>query len=100
LFVDSILYSFYKNILIVLRTINTDIYLEFRIFDAIFNYFQELKKIIEIRIYFSTDIVVKTCYKISNKFAKYYSKTEKSDNILYNIVNILNSTEKISFYKT
>jgi len=99
LLVDSILCFFYENTFIILRIINTNIYLEFRIFDTIFNYFQELKKIIEIRVYFSTDIVVKVCYKISNKFAKYYSKTEKSDSILYNIVNILNSTEKISFYK-
>jgi len=99
LFVNNILCFFYENILIVLYTINIDIYLEFRIFDTIFNYFQKLKKIIEIRIYFSTDIVVKICYKISNKFAKYYLRTEKSDSTLYNFVNILNSIEKISFYK-
>jgi len=58
-----------------------------------------LKKIIEIKIYSSTNIVVRVCYKASNKFAKYYLRTKKLDNILYNLVNILNSTKKISLYK-
>jgi len=36
--------SFYEYILIVLQTINTNIYLRFRIFDAIYNYLEYLKK--------------------------------------------------------
>jgi len=52
---------FYECTLIVLRTINTSIYLEFRVFDAMFNYLEHLKKIIRINVYFSKDIVLKTC---------------------------------------
>jgi len=44
--------SFYKCILIISQTINTSIHLKFRIFNAIFNYFEYLEKIIKINIYF------------------------------------------------
>jgi len=90
---------FYKCTFIISRTINTNIYLKFRIFDAIFNYFEYLEKIIKVNIYFLTNIVLKTCNKASTKLAKYYSKTKKLDNTLYNLVNILNFTQKISLYK-
>ncbi len=91
--------SFYECILIVLRTINTSIYLKFRIFDAIFNYLKHLKKTIKINIYFSTKIVTRVCNKVLTKLAKYYSKTKELNNTLYNLVNILNSTQKLSLYK-
>jgi len=90
---------FYECTLIVLRTININIYLEFRIFDAIFNYLKYLEKIIRVNIYFLTNIVLKTCNKVSTKLAKYYSRIEELNNILYNFVNILNSTQKVSLYK-
>jgi len=35
---------FYKCILIVSQTIKTNIYLEFQIFDTMFNYFKYLKR--------------------------------------------------------
>jgi len=82
-----------------LQTINTNTYLEFRVFNTIFNYFNYLKKIIRINIYFLKNIVFKICNKVSTKFAKYYLKTKKLDSILYNLVNILDSTQKVSFYK-
>ncbi len=82
-----------------MQTININIYLEFQIFNTIFNYFKYLEKIIRINIYFSKNIVFKICNKTSTKFAKYYSKIEKLDNILYNLINILDSTQKISLYK-
>jgi len=82
--------SFYKCILIVLRTTNINIYLRFRIFDAIFNYLEHLKKTIEINVCFLTKIVTKVCNKVLTKLAKYYSKTKIFDNTLYNLVNILN----------
>ena len=97
--VNNILNFFYKYILIVSQTINIDIYLEFRVFDTIFNYLKHLKKIIKINIYFLKNIVLKTCKKVSTKFAKYYLRTKKFDNILYNFVNILNSMQKVSLYK-
>jgi predicted nucleic acid-binding protein len=90
---------FYECTLIVLRTTNIDIYLRFQIFDAIFNYFEYLKKTIEINICFSIKIVTRTCNKVSKKLAKYYSKIKELNNTLYNFVNILNSTQKLSFYK-
>ncbi len=82
-----------------MQTINTNIYLEFRVFNTIFNYFKYLKKIIKINIYFLKDIVFKVCNKISTKFAKYYLRTKKLNNILYNLINILDFIQKISLYK-
>ncbi len=90
---------FYKYILIVLQTINIDNYLKFRIFNTMFNYLEHLKKTIEINVCFLIKIVTRVCNKASTKFAKYYSKTKEFDNTLYNFVNILNSTQKLSFYK-
>jgi len=92
LLVNNILNFFYEYTLIVSRTININIYLEFRVFDAIFNYLKYLKKIIRINIYFSKDIVLKICNKALTKLAKYYSRTKELDNTLYNFVNILDST--------
>ncbi len=99
MFINNILIFFYKYILIVLQTININIYLKFRIFDTIFNYFKYLKKIIRINIYFLKNIVFKICNKVSTKFAKYYLKIKKLNNILYNFVNILDSTQKVNLYK-
>jgi len=99
LFINNILNSFYKYTLIVLQTINTSIYLKFRVFDTIFNYLKYLEKIIRINIYFLTNIVIKICNKVSTKFAKYYSRTKELNNILYNLINILDFTQKASLYK-
>jgi len=99
LLVNNILSLFYKYILIVLQTINIDIYLEFRVFDAIFNYLNYLEKIIRINIYFSTNIVIKIFNKISTKLAKYYLRAKELDNILYNLVYILDLTQKVNLYK-
>jgi len=98
LLIKNILSSFYKYAFIVLRTINIDIYLEFRVFNAIFNYLKYIKKIIRINIYFLTNIVIKTCNKVLTKLAKYYLK-KKLNNILYNLVNILDFTQKVSHHK-
>jgi len=99
LLVNNILNSFYKYTLIVLRTINTSIYLEFQIFNVIFNYFKYLEKIIRVNVYSSTNIVLKTCNKVSTKLAKYYLWTKELNNTLYNFVNILDFTQKVSLYK-
>ncbi len=99
MFVNNILNFFYECTFIVSRTINIDIYLKFRVFNAIFNYLKYLKKIIRINVYFSKDIVLKICNTASTKLAKYYSKIKELDDILYNFVNILDFTQKISLYK-
>jgi len=59
---------------------------------VIFNYLEQLKKTIEINVYFLTKIVTRACNKALTKLAKYYSKIKKFNNTLYNLVNILNST--------
>ncbi len=50
-------------------------------------------------IYFSKNIVFKICNKVLTKLAKYYLRIKKLDNILYNLINILDSTQKASLYK-
>jgi len=90
---------FYKNILIILRIINTSIYLKFWIFDVMFNYLEYLKKTIEINVCFLTKIITRVCNKTLTKLTKYYSKIIKFNNTLYNFVNILNFTQKLSLYK-
>ncbi len=90
--INNILNSFYKYTFIVLQTINTNIYLEFRVFNTILNYLKYLEKIIKVNIYFLTNIIIKICNKISTKLAKYYSRIEKLDNTLYNLVSILDFT--------
>jgi len=65
-----------------------------------FNYLKYLKKIIKVNIYFLTNIVLKTCNKASTKLAKYYLKTKELNNTLYNFVNILDFTQKVSLYKS
>ena len=82
-----------------MQTINTNIYLEFRVFNTIFNYLKYLKKIIRVNIYCLTNIVIKICNKVATKLAKYYSRTKELDNILYNFVNILDFIKKINLYK-
>jgi len=99
LLINNILNSFYKYTLIVLQTINTNIYLKFRVFNTIFNHPKYLEKIIRVNNYFSTNIVIKIYNKVSTKFAKYYSRIKELNNILYNLVNILNFMQKINFYK-
>jgi len=58
-----------------------------------------LKETIEINVCSSIEIVTRVCNKALTKLAKYYSKTKELDDTLYNLVNILNSTQKLSFYK-
>jgi len=96
---NNILNFFYKYTFIVSRTINVNIYLKFRIFDTIFNYFNYLKKTITNYSCFLKEIILKACEKASTKLAKYYSKIKELNKILYNFVNILNSTQELSFYK-
>jgi len=83
---------FYKCTFIVSWTINVNIYLKFRILDIVFNYFNYIKKTITNYSCFLREIILKACKKASTKLVKYYSKIEKLNKILYNFVNILNST--------
>ena len=64
-----------------------------------FNYLKNLKEIIKSYRCFLTKIITKICNKAIIKLAKYYSKIKELNNTLYNLVNILNSTKKLSLYK-
>jgi len=65
-----------------------------------FNYFKHLEKKIKVNNYFLIDIIIKTCKKALTKLAKYYSRTKKLNNTLYNLINILNFTKKVNLYKS
>ncbi len=99
LLINNILNSFYECILIVSRIINADIQLRFRIFNALFNHLKDVKKFIKRSTSSLSAIIIKTYKKALIKLAKYYFKIKDSDEIIYNIVNILNSTMKLSLYK-
>ncbi len=99
LLVSNILNSFYECILIMSRTTNADIQLKFRIFNALFNHFKDVKKFIKRSTNSLSAIIIKAYEKVLIKLAKYYFKIEDSDETIYNIVNILNSTMKLSLYK-
>jgi len=81
------------------RTINVNIHLNFKLFDAVFNYFNVVKEIIRNNVYFSKVFVIKACELINTKFAKYYSKIENKDELIYNFVIILDSIQKLNLYQ-
>jgi len=53
--------SFYELILIMSRTINVDIHLRFRFFNALFNYLDVIERIIRNNAYFSKTFIIKAC---------------------------------------
>jgi len=83
----------------VSRTTNIDIQLRFRIFNALFNHLKDVKKFIRRSTSSLNAIIIKAYEKALIKLTKYYFKIENSDEIIYNITNILNSTMKLSLYK-
>ena len=99
LLVDNLLNSFYECTLLMSWTINANIHLKFQIFNAFFNHLELIEKNIKRSTCSLSAVIIKTCKKVSVKFAKYYVKIEDSDEIIYNLANILNSTMKLSLYK-
>ncbi len=100
LLVDNLLNFFYECTLVMSQTINADIHLKFWIFNALFNHLEQIEKNIRRSTCSSSAVIVKTCKKVSIKLAKYYVKIEDSNEIIYNLANILNSTMKLNLYKT
>ncbi len=90
---------FYKLILIVFRTTNIDMHLTFRLFNALFNYLDAIERIICDNACFSKTLVIKACELIFTKFAKYYSKTKNKNELIYNLVIILDFTQKLNLYR-
>ncbi len=74
------------------RTINVNIHLKFRLFNALFNYFNAIERIIRNNAYFLKTLVIKVCELIFTKLAKYYSKIKNKNELIYNFVIILNFT--------
>ncbi len=86
------LYFFYKLILIVSRTTNINMHLKFRLFDAFFNHFNIVKRIIRDNAYYLKILIIKACKLIFTKLAKYYSRIKNKDKLIYNLVIILDLT--------
>ena len=84
--------SFYKLILIVSKTINVNMHLKFRLFNALFNYFNVIEKIIRDNACSSKTLIIKACELIFTKLAKYYFKINNKDKLIYNLAIILDST--------
>ena len=100
LLVNNLLNFFYECTLIMSWTINVNIHLKFQIFDALFNHLEQIEKNIRRSTCSSSANIVKTCKKVSIKLAKYYVKIKDSNETIYNLANILNSTMKLNIYKT
>ena len=93
LLIGNVLNSFHKYTLTVSRTIQIDIHLRFCIFNYIFDYLKKLKNTITTNtVLLQRTIVIKVCQTVSNKLSKYYSKIEDSNEIIYNLINILDFT--------
>ncbi len=91
--------SFYKLILIVFRTTNVDMHLKFRLFNALFNYLNVVKRIIHNNACFLKTFIIKVCELVFTKLAKYYSKIKNKDELIYNFVIILDFTQKLNLYQ-
>ncbi len=100
LLIDNLLNFFYECTLIILWTINVNIYLRFWIFNALFNHLEQIKKNIRRNTCSSSAVIIKIYKKVLIKLAKYYVKIKDSDETIYNLANILNFTMKLNLYKT
>ena len=91
--------KFYEIILIVSRTSNSSVHLKFRIFDVMFNHIQKIENIFQKNHYFYRDFVFKVCEVANIKLDKYYNRIWEKREIIYNLANILNSSQKLKLYK-
>ncbi len=99
LLVDNMLNSFYELTLIVSRIINVNIYLEFRMFNALFNHLNVIEMIVCNNACTSQALVFQACELTFIKLAKYYSKMKSKDELIYNLIMILNFTQKLNLYQ-
>jgi len=91
--------SFYELTLIVSRIINVNIYLEFRMFNALFNHLNVIEMIVCNNACTSQALVFQACELTFIKLAKYYSKMKSKDELIYNLIMILNFTQKLNLYQ-
>jgi len=73
----------------VSRTTNVNMHLKFRLFNAFFNYFNVVKRIICDNACFLKTLIIKVCELIFTKLVKYYFKIKNKDELIYNFVIIL-----------
>ncbi len=97
--VNNILNSFYELTLIISRIINVDIHLEFQMFDALFNHLNVIETIVRDNACTSQALVLQACELAFNKLAKYYFKMKSKDELIYNLIMILDSTQKLNLYQ-
>ncbi len=91
--------SFYKLILIVSKTTNVNMHLKFRLFNAFFNYFDVVKRIIRNNAYSLKTFIIKVCELTFTKLAKYYFKIKNKDKLIYKLAIILDFIQKLNLYQ-
>jgi len=67
-------------------------------FDALFNHFNTIEMIVCNNACTLQAFILQACELTSAKLAKYYSKMKSKDELIYNLVMILNSTQKLKLY--
>ncbi len=99
LLINNMLNSFYKLTLIVFKIINVNIHLKFQMFNTFFNHLNVIKMIVRDNACTSQALILQAYKLTSNKLAKYYFKMKSKDELIYNLVMILNSTQKLNLYQ-
>ena len=98
LLLSNILCSLYELTLLMSRTINNEIHLKFRCYDSLFNHLKKVKSFIEVNNCFYKKKIIEISKTSFEKLTKYYSKTKDKENLIYNLVNVLNFTQKLILY--
>ena len=68
-------------------------------FDALFNHLNVIETIVRDNTCTSQALVLQACELAFNKLAKYYFKMKSKDELIYNLVMILDSTQKLNLYQ-
>jgi hypothetical protein len=68
-------------------------------FDALFNHLNVIEMIVHNNACTSQALVVQACKLAFTKLAKYYFKMKSKDELIYNFIMILNSTQKLKLYQ-
>ncbi len=68
-------------------------------FNTFFNHLNVIKMIVRDNACTSQALILQAYKLTSNKLAKYYFKIKSKDELIYNLVMILNSTQKLNLYQ-
>jgi len=83
----------------VFKIINVDIHLEFWMFNALFNHLNVIEMIVCDNACTLQALVLQACKLTFNKLAKYYFKMKSKDELIYNLIMILDFTQKLNLYQ-